>query len=60
MSILDRLKTLAEISDLGTRAYALLVDKSREAAAKDAKIKQLEVQVSDLNTQITGLKSRLT
>lgn len=48
MSIFDRVKTLAEIADLGTRAYALLVDTSRGVADKDARIKALEAEVAEL------------
>lgn len=52
VNIFERAKIMAEIADLGTRAYGLLVDKSRAMLDKDTKIKELEAQIAELKRKV--------
>lgn len=52
MSIFDRAKTLTEIAELGSRVYAVIVDRSRAAAERDRRIRELETQVAELKGKI--------
>lgn len=54
MSLIDRAKVLAEIAELGSRVYGLLVDKSRAMYERDAKIKELEREIERLKSKLTG------
>lgn len=51
MALFDRAKVAAEIVEIGSRVYGLLVDKSRSNADRDAKIKELERQLAELKAK---------
>lgn len=53
MGAIANAKILAEIADIGSRIYGVMVDKSRAMAEKNAKIKELEKQVEDLKAKLT-------
>jgi len=52
MGVFDRAKIVAEIAEIGSRNYGLVVDKSRAAAERGQKIKELEAQVAELKQRL--------
>lgn len=52
MNVFERMKIVAEISDLGARVYGLLVDKSRAMHDRDRRIKDLEQQLAELKSRL--------
>lgn len=52
MSFFDRAKIVAEIAELGSRVYGLLVDKSRAMHDRDQRIKELERQIAELKARL--------
>lgn len=53
MSIFDRAKIAAEIAELLSRIYGLVVDKSRAMYDRDQRIKELERQVAELRSRLS-------
>lgn len=53
MNIFERAKIAAEIAELGSRIYGLIVDKSRAIFDRDQRIKELERQVAELRSRLT-------
>ncbi len=51
MGAFEKAKILAEIADISSRVYGLLVDKSRSIAADKAKIAELERELAGLKNQ---------
>lgn len=51
MSIIANAKILAEIAELGSRAYGVLVDKGRAMADRDKEIKELKRQIAELKAK---------
>lgn len=53
MNFFEKAKILAEISDLASKAYGILVDKSRAMRDRDDKIRDLERQIAELRSKIS-------
>ena len=51
MNRFERAKIVAEIAELGSRVYGLLVDKSRAVRDRDQRIKELERQIAELKAK---------
>lgn len=54
MNAFERAKVVAEIAELASRIYGLVVDKSRAMLDRDQRIKELERQVAELKTKLSG------
>jgi hypothetical protein len=52
MGALDRAKTIAEIAELLSRIYGLVVDKGRATRERKQKIKELEAEVTELKKRL--------
>lgn len=53
MGLLDKAKIGAEIAKIMSEIYGLILEKGRETAEKDARIKALETELSELKKKIT-------
>lgn len=49
----DRAKIAAEIAELMSRVYGLIVDKSRAKYDREQRIKELERQIAELRSKLT-------
>ena len=54
MNIFERAKVVAEIAELASRIYGLVVDKSRALFDRDQRIKELERQLAELRARLGG------
>jgi hypothetical protein len=54
MNIFERAKVVAEIAELASRIYGLVVDKSRAMFDRDQRIKELERQLAELRARLGG------
>lgn len=52
MNVFERAKIVAEIAELGSRIYGLVVDKSRAVFDRDQRIKELERQIAELRSKL--------
>ncbi len=52
MNVFERAKIVAEIADLMSRVYGLIVDKSRAMLDRDQRIKELERQIAELKAKV--------
>lgn len=52
MNLFERAKVVAEIAELASRIYGLVVDKSRAMLDRDQRIKELERQLAELRARI--------
>jgi len=48
MGILDRAKLIADIGEVSSRIYGMIIDKSRDIRDRDEKIAKLEKQIEEL------------
>lgn len=53
MNLFERAKIAAEIADLMSRVYGLIVDKSRAGRGRAQRIKELERQVAELRSKLS-------
>jgi hypothetical protein len=54
MNIFERAKVVAEIAELASRIYGLVVDTSRALFDRDQRIKELERQLAELRARLGG------
>lgn len=52
MNVFDKAKIVAEIAEMSSRIYGLLVDKGREIFNRDQKIKELESKIAALEAKL--------
>lgn len=49
---LERTKLFADIAKIGSEIYGLVIDKSRAQRDRDARIKELEKQLAELQAKV--------
>lgn len=52
MSLFANAKLTAEVAKLGAEIYAILVDKSRSRAEREARIKTLEAEFAEIKKKL--------
>lgn len=56
MSLLDRVRIGADIAKIASEIYGLIVEKSRKTAEREARIKALEQELTELKRKLEEAK----
>lgn len=54
MGAFDKAKLVAEITEIGSRVYAALADRSKKVAEREAHVKKLEAELAELKKKLGG------